>query len=757
MRRSVLLLISLFLALPAFSNEPKIRSLLVRYKGAPTVGRVLAAPAAPPAGRMRSAAAMAQFSAASSILSRTAVVDIPANAEVNAELAKWNARPDVEFVEPNYPMRVSFVPNDTRYNEQWALKNTGQAGGNDSYDPGSGTAGSDIGAEDAWDIEQGSNTIVVAVIDAGINVAHADLAANMLSGKDFGDDDNNPDDNCFNATPAFNARGHGTHVTGIIGAVGNNSVGVTGLHFGGKIMPLKVANSNCEILTDAVVDAIVYASTAGAHVINMSLGGENSVALSNAINTAEAAGIVMVAAAGNEGTEDFTFSYPAANSKVIAVAATDRTDHLSGYSNRGTWITISAPGTGILSTFPTTVQASGYGYLSGTSMASPMVAGAAALLLSDNPSLTAAQVRARLLSTADNINALNPSYVGKIGAGRLNISNALFSISSVSPSSAPNSGSLAITTVTLTGFGFAAGMTATLERGTQTITGTGLGVSTVTTSTVTFNVTGRPGGRWDVVLEKSGGGTTRLTEGFRVLSPTFNSISIAPSVSTTTTIQTVQGTTNTVVWPVGVATTTVVLDVDGSTAPIKATSVDPLTSLLTGTGIELKTTPAQTNLSVPVTLTIGYRQGDLFNPANESSLVIARYDTVNLRWKPLSSVVDAVNNTVTAQTDHLSTFAILQATAAINLSRALAYPNPFRAELGHSRIVFSFLTAGAQVRIYDVAGGLVRDLTDENGDGQIYWDGVKNDSGEDVASGIYFYLITDPDGRKEKGRLGVVR
>jgi hypothetical protein len=755
MRRLPFLLISLFLSLPVFSADPAVRQMLVRYRNRPATGRVLAVPSqsALQARSFHSAAAMTAFQAASSALERTAVVDIPAGADLQSEMAAWRARADVEFVEPNYRMYVSKTSSDTYYSLQWALKNTGQTGGHDSYDPASGTAGSDVDAEGAWDIQTGSNTIVVAIIDAGIAVTHPDLAANMLPGKDFGDNDNNPDDTCSNATPAFDSHGHGTHVTGIAGAVGNNGVGVTGLSWDGKILPLKVADSSCAIFTDAVVKAIIYASTAGARVINMSLGGENSTALTNAITAANAANIVMVAAAGNEGTEDFSNSYPAADSRVIAVAATDRTDHFASFSNRGTWITLSAPGVGILSTYPTALGS--YAYLSGTSMASPLVAGAAALLLSDNPALTPADIKARLIAKADNIDALNPSLVGKMGAGRLNVLKALFSIDSVTPSTAPNTGSMAITTVTLNGFNFTSGMTVRLERGTQTIAGTGLGISTVSVATVTFNVTGRPGGRWDVVLEKPSGATTRLEDGFAVLSTSFNVLALDPAQAYTSTISVVQG-THTVVWPAGVFSQAITLDVDAApTLPAVNTAVDPYAA--TGVGMELTPSSSSLTFQKAFTLSLGYRLTDLPNPSNETALTLARYNENTLRWEPLPSVVDTTARTVTASISHLSIFAILQHTASVNLNRAIAFPNPFRAELNHQRVIFDFLTAGSKVRIYDVTGAIVRDLIDDNNDGQIIWTDMKNDSGDDVASGVYFYLVTDPSGNKEKGRIGVIR
>lgn len=705
--------------------------------------------------QFRSAAAMNAFQTANDALARTAVVDIPAGSTLEAEMAKWNGRSDIELVEPNYPMHVSVVPNDTLYSTQWALKNSGQAGSTDAYDPAVGTAGDDVDAEGAWSVQTGSNTVIIAIIDAGIDIDHEDLAANIVTGYDFGDNDAIPDDTCTNAIVAFNSRGHGTHVAGIAGAVGNNGKGIAGINWSSKIMPLKVADNTCAIYTGAVVDAIDYARTHGADVINMSLGGEGSSTLQAAVVAADAANIVIVAAAGNEGTEDPTNSYPAAYStttNVIAVAATDRTDELASFSNRGSWITLSAPGVGIRSTYPNDL----YANLSGTSMASPLVAGAAALILSEQPSLTPAQVRSRLATAAENIDAQNALYVGKIGAGRLNVLNALFGVTSVSPSTAPNSGALSIATVTITGVNFSTGMTAKLTRSGQSdISGSGIGIVSANTATVTFNVNGALGGRWNVVLTKVGGATTTLEEGFAVTSSSFNVLTLSPSQSYTSTITVIQG-VHTIVWPANVLPYGITLDVDGAPTAQAVGSGEPYAI----TGVQIELTPSSataTNLSGTFQLTLSYRPQDLLYPTNEGALTIARYNEENNRWYVFPSVVDQGANTVTASINHLSQFAILQATAAVDLNRARAFPNPLRAQRGDDSITFTFLTSGARVRIYDVAGNLVRDLKDEIGSGTIYWADLKNESGDDVASGIYFYLITDPSGHTEKGRLGIIR
>ena len=271
------------------------------------------------------------------------------------------------------PMQTN--PNDSLYGLQWGLRNTGQSGGADGFDPPTGTAGRDINAQVAWDSQTGSAATIVAVIDTGLDWDHPDIAANVwsntseasgissfdddtngfvddLRGWDFGDSDNDPDDTCFNPIPIFDAGGHGTHVSGIVGAVGNNSIGVSGVNWTVSLMPLKVADSLCAIDTSSLANAIAYAASNGAKIINMSLGGSASSPVESAINAADVLGVLSIASAGNSDTSDTSGSYPAAYTNVMAVVATDRNDQRSSFSNYGTWTAISAPGTAIYSTLP---------------------------------------------------------------------------------------------------------------------------------------------------------------------------------------------------------------------------------------------------------------------------------------------------------------------------------------------------------------------------------------------------------------------
>lgn len=352
--------------------------------------------------------------------------DIKAETKVTTDTVKELSKsPQIESIEPNTIIHTEFTPNDPLFSTQWHLENTGQNGG---------TLGKDIKAKQAFDITQVSPNVIVAVIDTGVDLIHADLVdnlarngSNQVIGFDFANNDNDPTDD----------EGHGTHIAGIIAAKGNNSLGVTGVCPNCKIMPIKFLDNTGNGSTANAISALNFAIANGAKVINLSWGSNSySSSLQNVINTAYNSGIVVVASAGNDNVTDFQF--PSDMAHVVSVAATDRLDRKAFYSNYNDRITVSAPGSDILSTFPAgsnlggscgdnTLAPSndGYGYCTGTSMASPVAAGVAALVASQNPSYTPDQIAATLINTSDNINNLNPNYVGLLGGGRVNAYRAL--------------------------------------------------------------------------------------------------------------------------------------------------------------------------------------------------------------------------------------------------------------------------------------------------------------------------------------------
>ena len=356
------------------------------------------------------------------------------------EVVGWAAQnPSVAYVEPDFAIAQTSVPNDPAFGSLWNLHNIGQAGG---------LVDADIDAPEAWSTTTGSRDVVVAVIDTGVDYTHLDLAANIwrnpgeiandgidndgngyvddVSGWDFANRDADPmDDN-----------GHGTHVAGTIGAVGGNSTGVVGVNWLVSIMPLKFLTASGSGSTSRAIAAINYATQMkrdfGINVVasnNSWGGGGNSTALRDAIAAGGSQGILFVTAAGNESTNiDAIPSYPASyqDSAIISVAATNRLDQLAGFSNFGrTSVDIAAPGVSIYSTVP----GNAYALYSGTSMAAPHVTGVVALVAAANPGASAAEIRAAILSTATPVSGL----ARKLATG--GVLNAAAAVAAIQPGS----------------------------------------------------------------------------------------------------------------------------------------------------------------------------------------------------------------------------------------------------------------------------------------------------------------------------------
>jgi subtilisin family serine protease len=357
------------------------------------------------------------------------------NADPASIVAQYSQLPEVEFAEPNYEINleanegplVPVLPHDPQFNDQWALANSGQRGGKQ---------GADISATLAWATTTGTDKVVVAVLDTGVDYTHEDLVENMwirpATMAPYHDDELGTIDdlNGFNAIDTaadpMDDNGHGTHCAGIIGAEGENNIGIAGVNWKVQIMPLKFLNAGGSGSTKDAIEAINYVinrKKAGVNVriISASWGSTmKSRALGDVIRKAYENDILFVAAAGNSSVDnDRTPHYPSSYPNVVSVAALDRNDQLASFSNFGVKsVMIGAPGVDILSTW----LDNEYEEKSGTSMATPVVSGVGALILSKHPETSAEDLSKRLMNSTDPIIALKGKTVT---GGRINAAKAI--------------------------------------------------------------------------------------------------------------------------------------------------------------------------------------------------------------------------------------------------------------------------------------------------------------------------------------------
>jgi serine protease len=333
--------------------------------------------------------------------------------------------PEVEYAEPRFVRSISYTPNDPQTGSLYWVNR--------------------ISATQAWDVTQGDTSVVIGIVDSGVQWDHPDIFANMkrnwaeIPNNNIDDDNNGFIDDLYGWNFSNNTNDpreasptHGTHVGGIAAAVTDNNVGVPSIGFKSKLQAINAATPGNPTGVQFGYEGITYAANNGCKIINCSWGGTGgSVIEQEVINYATLVkGALVVAACGNNGTDaDITKFFPSAYQYVLAVANTGSTDARNSTSNFGTqFVDVSAPGTGINATW----QSNTYANLSGTSMASPMTAGLAALVRFKNPTFTPEQVAEQVRVTADNINAANPSLANKMGKGRINAFRAL--TDSVSPS-----------------------------------------------------------------------------------------------------------------------------------------------------------------------------------------------------------------------------------------------------------------------------------------------------------------------------------
>ncbi|WP_337873471.1 S8 family serine peptidase, partial [Ignavibacterium sp.] len=361
-------------------------------------------------------------------LSRIIIINYSSDVDPFYLSSKISGSYEIEWAEPKFVYETSYIPNDPSYASQYAL--------------------SKINAALAWDINKGDTNIVIGIVDTGVDWDHPDLAANIwtnwneipnngidddnngyiddVRGWDFGGLSGTPDNN-----PMEDQPDHGTHVAGIASAVTDNSIGVASIGFKTKLMPVKTTRNDQRGPNGPYViygyEGIVYAADNGAKVINCSWGGSGfSLLGQETINYATSQGSLVVAAAGNSNISDS--HYPSSYKGVLSVASTTSTDTKSSFSNYGYSIDVSAPGSSIYNTW----QNDTYATLSGTSMASPLTAGLAALVFSQFPSYNSEQVGEQIRVNTDNIDTQNPSFQYLLGSGRINAFKSLSNANSKS-------------------------------------------------------------------------------------------------------------------------------------------------------------------------------------------------------------------------------------------------------------------------------------------------------------------------------------
>jgi len=327
------------------------------------------------------------------------ILEFP-QADTNSKLKTLSENPVVEYAEPNYRYSVNFTVNDPKSKEQNGLAVAGLA--------------------KAWDITMGDPKLVIAVIDTGADLSHPDLKNKLVKGYNV---------ITRGETPPMDDNGHGTHVSGIAAAQTDNKTGIAGAAPKCRIMPIKVLDergSSNDLLNIAL--GIIWAVDNGAKVINLSLGGPDSKTVRKAVEYALYKNVVIVAAMGNDSEK--VMKFPAGIPGVISVGSVDFDKSRSSFSNWGEWISVVAPGSMIMSTLPTKEfnmefegKSRNYDYLDGTSMASPIVAGVVALMLSRNPQMTPAEVKNKLESTATDLG--KTGFDEEYGNGLINAARAV--------------------------------------------------------------------------------------------------------------------------------------------------------------------------------------------------------------------------------------------------------------------------------------------------------------------------------------------
>ena len=536
------------------------------------------------------------------------LVDVPEESS-DAILASLRQSGLYEYVERDYyGHTAAATPNDPSYASQWYLPK--------------------IQAPQAWSVSTGSASIVIAVIDSGVDTTHPDLAPKLAPGWNY----------ISNSATIVDTMGHGTAVSGTAAAASNNAIGITGVSWASMIMPLVVVDSTDYASYSNMASAIQYAADHGARVINLSVGGTSSSSLlQNAVNYAWSKGAVLVASAMNNSNS--TPNYPAACTNVIAVSATDNNDALASFSNYGNWITLAAPGSNIL----TTTVGGGTGYWYGTSFSSPIVAGVAALALSVNPALTNTALVALLEQNADDLGT--PGFDSSFGWGRV---NAYRAVTAAQAGVTPVNVTVAPTTVTLTA-AQSAQLSATVTGSTGVVSWSLSAAVGSISSTGLYTAPASVTAAQSVNAMATVGGVT-ASAAIVVNPPVVPvTVSVTPKTATLTPGQTVQlaatvtGSTSAVSWSLSAAVGTI-SSTGLYTAPASVTAAQSVNAMATVGGVTASAAIVVNPPVVPVTVSVTPKTATL-TPGQTVQLAAAVTGTTSAVSWSLSAAVGSISST----------------------------------------------------------------------------------------------------------------
>jgi len=642
------------------------------------------------------------------------VVSIPPGQDIQKIIERFKKNRNVEYAEPDYIVRVDSAPNDPEFSKQWNLNNTGQTGG---------TLDADIDAPEAWNTDPGNPAVVIAILDTGIKSDHPDLMGKVVS----------PEMNFSDSLGTGDVYGHGTHVAGIAAASTNNGIGVAGVGYDCRLMNVKVINDGGKGNYSWIAEGIMYAADSGAKVINMSLGGPPSKTIEDAVNYAWGKNVVLVASAGNNNNTEI--QYPAYCGNCIAVAATDYNDARASFSTYGDWVDVAAPGDNIYSTILPRVSKKStiyYGYMSGTSMSAPHVAGLAGLIWSKGYT-TNNEVRCQILGTADRINGTGLYWVwGRINAQRAVTETADVNDVAIIGVSAPD---LAVKDIPIN-------VDVTVQnQGTHDETGITVNLTDAISQTISL----APG--VSTIINFS---WTSNTSGGHILTASVSSSSDVDMADNSEqfTITVVDDLSN--VMHVGKVDMSWVTRQVGKNIYVRAQAAVTVNNS-SNTSVDTATVNghwaiATTNTSTGVTNSNGVAillSDEVRNPASGTTFKFWVDDVTKDGWvydKPADPLVSTIIYSKAAPPliDEYAT------------ALGDAYPSPSNPDVW---IPFTLSNMeSVTVRIHDAIGRLIRTL--ELGekpsgaylsrDKAVYWDGC-NETGEKVASGIYFYTIQAGD------------